>query len=353
MSNYLNNLDAYTFFPISLYLASDETVQSYTINYHSNVVVHEAKYLIRYVSDSPITYADNYTITYTSLHGDSVQNYRIRYFSGREVKEVSDRYYIRYNSIYTNVFYSTYSLRYSTTGASTEAQRVRYKIKYTSDKAGNYTQTYKIRYSTSTFYDNFSKYTIKYNSTGAEEILLRAVLLRDNSSTDALIEIRGIFDKSIEEYLFVISNMPKYQTLEYRVGEDLPYIKYLPSDISGEQDIFDNDGVTSYTVRGYLLLSDVEDLNGLSVDVYDVNNDYKKINRSKTYFFGLESTDYIESLISLDERIYYFINRSSEYYNVKYLNYISASITPTFRFGIDCCFSRKINKTNYSYCSPF
>lgn len=352
-SNYLINLTKYDSLTFDFLVKSNESKQSYSISYHSNVEFHEQQYQLRYTSYFPSPFTAQYSIYYTSIYGDALQTYRIRYLTGREPKEIIDRYYIRYMSLYTSTSYATYSIRYITTGASTEPQRIRYKIKYTSEKAGNFTQTYKIKYSTSTFYEHFSKYTIKYNSTGAEEILLRSVLLRNNSSTDALIEIRGIFDKSIEEYLFVISNMPKYQTLEYRVGEELPYLTYLPASSAGEQDIFDNDGVTSYTVRGYLLLSDVEDLNGLSVDVYDVNNDYKKINRSKTYFFGLEPTDYIESLISLDERIYYFINRSSEYYNVKYLNYISASITPTFRFGIDCCFSRKINKTNYSYCSPF
>ena len=132
------------------------------------------------------------------------------------------------------------------------------------------------------------------------------------------------------------------------------YIRILNKDGKfQEQDIFDMDGSTSYDVRGYLLLKDVEDLNGISIDVYDREDDYRKINKSKTYFFGLEQTDYIETLLSINSNTYYFINRSSDYYNAKYLNYVSTNITPTFRFGIDCCFSRKINKTNYSYCSPF
>lgn len=351
--SYLNGLTGYESLSITLSVKSSESIQLYKIKYLSNVVENVDKYSISYTSYNTSLFTDRYSIYYSSIFGDAVQTYRLRYLSGRELKEVVDRFYIRYTSAYTNIVYSTYSIRYTTTGASTEPQRVRYKIKYTSNRAGNFTQTYKVRYTTSTFYDNFSKYTIKYNSTGAEEILLRSVLLRNESTTDAMFEIRGIFDKNIEEYLFVMSNMPKYQTVEYRVGDSLPYITYIPTEGAVEQDIFDNDGVESYTVRGYLILSDVEDLNGVSIDVYDVNNDYKKINRSKTYFFGLESTDYIETLLSLEDKIYYFINRSSNYYNVKYLNYVSASITPTFRFGIDCCFSRKINKTNYSYCSPF
>lgn len=351
--NYLKNILNYESLTFTLATESNEHIQSYTVRYLSNIVEYSDTYRIKYTSYYLTSFTDTYSISYTSIFGDAIQTYRIRYLTGRDPKEVVDRFYIRYTSAYTSTSYATYSIRYITTGASTEPQRVRYRIKYTSETAGNFTQTYKVRYTTSTFYDNFAKYTIKYSSTGAEEILLRAILLRNESTTDAMFEIRGIFDKSIEEYMFVISNMPKYQTVEYRVGENLPYLTYVSPEDAAEQDLFDNDGADSYTVRGYLILSDVEDLNGLSIDVYDVNNDYKKINRSKTYFFGLESTDYIETLVSLEERIYYFINRSSNYYNVKYLNYVSASITPTFRFGIDCCFSRKINKTNYSYCSPF
>lgn len=353
MAYQFKNIADYEIGIVNFAVADTTVLKQYKIVYASNVETYSDTYRIAYISTNTSEMTDTYGIYYSSIFGDSAQTYRIRYFSGREPASIVDRYYVRYSSTYTDSLYTTYSLRYTTTGASTEPQRVRYKIKYTSQTAGDHTQTYKIRFSTSTFYDNYAKYTIKFGSTGAEEILLRAVLLRDNDRTDAMFEIRGILDKSLEDYLFVISNMPKYQTLEYKVGESLPYLDYITPDEVAELDIFDNDGITSYTVKGYILLKDVEDLNGLSIDVYDYNNDYKKINRSKTYFFGLESTDYIESLISLKGSIYYFINRSSNYYNVKYLNYISASITPTFRFGIDCCFSRKINKTNYSYCSPF
>lgn len=353
MGYQFKNLASYKIGVVDFSVADTTVLQQYTISYVTNVENYTNTYRISYVSTNTSEFTDTYGIYYSSIFGDSSQIYRIRYFSGREPADFVDRYYVRYSSTYTDSRYTTYSIRYTTTGASTEPQRVRYKIKYTSQTAGSYTQSYKIRYSTSTFYDNYSKYTIKFGSTGAEEVLLRAVLLRNNNTTDAMFEIRGIFDKSLEDYLFVISNMPKYQTLEYRIGEELPYVTFLTPSETSELDIFDNDGVTSYTTRGYILLKDVEDLNGLSIDVYDVNEDYRKINRSKTYFFGLESTDYIETLISLKDNVYYFINRSSDYYNVKYLNYISASITPTFRFGIDCCFSRKINKTNYSYCSPF
>lgn len=353
MAYQFKNIADYSIGIVNFSVADTTVLQQYKIVYASNVETYSDVYRIAYVSTNTSELIYTYGIYYSSIFGDSKQTYRIRYFSGREPSNVVDRYYVRYISNYTDSWYTTYSLSYTTTGASTEPQRVRYKIKYTSQTAGSHTQSYKIRFTTSTFYDNYSKYTIKFGSTGAEEILLRAVLLRNNKTTDALFEIRGIIDKSLEDYLFVISNMPKYQTLEYKVGESLPYLTYLTPEELSESDIFDNDGVTSYTVRGYILLKDVEDLNGLSIDVYDYNNDYKKINRSKTYFFGLESTDYIESLISLKGSVYYFVNRSSNYYNVKYLNYISTSITPTFRFGIDCCFSRKINKTNYSYCSPF
>ena len=147
--------------------------------------------------------------------------------------------------------------------------------------------------------------------------------------------------------------MPKYQTVEYVIGDELPYITYYTAEDLVEMDLFDMVEGEAYDVRGYPLLKDIEDLNGLSLDIFDIASDYTKINRSKTYFFGLEATDYMETLLSLKGTTYYYINRSSANYNAKYLNYVSSAITPSFRFGSDCCFSRKINKTNYSYCSPF
>ena len=351
--NYLLGLLKYDIAPITYSVNTKELVKTYSIVYRSNLVPSVDRYYIKYTSFKLIPIADKYTIAYTSVYGDSVQRYKIKYFSGRELNNSLDRYYLRYSTTYTTNLYDIYNIRYTTTGASSEAQRQRYRIKYSSESVTNVVNTYTIKYSTSTFYDNYAKYNIRYTSTGAEELLLRAALLRNDENTDAIIEIRDIIDRSLEEYLFVISNMPKYQTLEFRIGENLPYITYIPaSDVPGF-DAFEDDGVTSYEVRGYLLIKNIEDLNGISVDIYDIERDFKKINRSKTYFFGLEQTDYIETLVSLKGTVYYFLNRSSNYYNVAYLNYTSASITPTFRFGIDCCFSRKINKTNYSYCSPF
>lgn len=331
----------------------DEIVQRYEIKYTSNTTEMTDVYKVSYTSYQTISVVDKYSINYSSIYGDSAQQYRIRYFSNRNPQEVVDRYYVRYTASSPVNMYNLYSLRYTSVGASTEAQRVRYKMRYTSDSAGDFLQTYKIKYTTSTFYNNVKKYTISYSSTGAEEILTRALLLRNLETTDALFELRGVLDKPLDSYLFVFSNMPKYQTVEYVIGDSLPYIAYYTYEDLAETDLFDLVEGEAYHVKGYLLLKGIEDLNGLSLDVFDITADYTKINRSKTYFFGLESTDYLETFISLPGITYYYINRSSANYNAKYLNYVSAAITPSFRFGSDCCFSRKINKTNYSYCSPF
>jgi hypothetical protein len=351
--NYLPDLANSDNLLISFSVKSNVVIQTYSISYITNLEPAVDTYTVSYDSYNTLEIVDVYTVNYTSIFGDLLQTYRLRYTSNREPKDIAERYYVRYTSSFTLDSYSFYSIRYTSTSATTESARVRYKIKYTSESAADSKQTYRIRYTASTFYDNFSKYTIKYATTGAEELLIRAVLLRDSKKTDALFEIKGVIDKPLDSYLFVVSNMPKYQTVEYVIGEELPYLRFIESATLVEQDIFDMDGSTSYDVRGYLLLKDVEDLNGISIDVYDREDDYRKINKSKTYFFGLEQTDYIETLLSINSNTYYFINRSSDYYNDKYLNYVSTNITPTFRFGIDCCFSRKINKTNYSYCSPF
>ena len=335
------------------YSVTDLTeTQRYTIKYTSNIEEKTSLYRVQYTTHYNVEYNDTYSIQYTSIFGDATQSYRIRYFSGRELSNTTDRFYVRYTSNFTETTTNIYSIRYKTTSAATNTARVRYRLKYTSNSALDSSVTYKIKYTTSTFYDNTKRYTVNYTTTGAEEILVRAVLLRNVNTTDALFELRGVMDKPLDSYLFVLSNMPKYQTVEFKTGESLPYLQVLKaSDVSA--DIFDLDGTTSYTVRGYILLKDVEDLNGISLDLYDIEAGYKKVNKAKTYFFGVSPTDYLDTLTSLSGTTYYYINKTSDLYVVQNLNYCSAVATPTFRFGIDCCFSRKINKTNYSYCSPF
>jgi hypothetical protein len=308
----------------------NETVTQYKIVYATGVEPYTESYRISYTSYNTVAMTTEYRIAYTSLFGDAVQGYRIRYTSGRDPGEYVDRYYVRYSAIYTDNAYSIYSIRYTTTGTVTNAERFRYQIKYTSESLGEYTKTFKLKYTLQKFYDNSTKYTIRYGSVGAEELLTRAVLIRNNNRTDALFEIKGITDRSLDNFLFVLSNMPKYQTVEFKVGDDLPYLEYIETADLSSLYIFDEEDLNGYDVRGYILLRDIEDLNGLSLDIYDADNDYKKINRSKTYFFKIEASDYISTLLSVAGTQYYFINRSSDYYNALYLNYVSAQTSPTF-----------------------
>lgn len=343
------NFDSISF----TYSLKDSTeIQRYTIKYSSNLEEKTSSYTVRYVTNYPLWYTDLYNIRYSSIYGDAKQIYRVRYISGRSLSDITERHYVRYTSNFSETNTKTYSIRYSTTGSRVDTHRVRYRLKYTSASALDMAVTYRIKYSSSSFYDNQKKYTINYTTTGAEEILVRALLLRNNETTDAVFELRSVADKSLDSYLYVLSNMPKYQTVEYGIGESLPYLQFLnPGDVPS--DLFDLDGSDTYKVKGYLVLKDIEDLNGLSLDIYDIEEGYKKINKSKTYFFGVSSEDYLETLLSLGGQTYYYINKTSDLYVTQNLNYCSAITTPTFRFGIDCCFSRKINKTNYSYCSPF
>lgn len=328
-------------------------VQKYTVTYASNLEEGFSQYYVNYTSNYLTEEVSSYLIAYDSIYGDVVQSYRIRYHSGRDLTDSTSRYYVRYLSSFTNDNLLMYKIRFTTTGTSSNNHRIRYKVRYDSNSALETKTTYKVKYSTSTFYENSTKYTMKYTTTGAESILVDAILLRHDDSTDALFQIRSVKDEILDPYLFVLSNMPKYQTVEFRVGESLPYIQYLTYEQVSELDMFDLDGSTAYTVKGYLLIKDVEDLNGLSLDLYNVEDNYRKVNKAKTYFFGVSPDDYQETFLSLNGTTYYYLNKTSNDYNVKNLNYVGTSVTPTFRFGIDCCFSRKINKTNYSYCSPF
>lgn len=330
----------------------EDTTQTYRVKYTSGLSDFTSRYKLQYTSYNVYEVNDTYKLTYTSIFGDVLQQYRVRYFSGRDTREFVDRFYVRYTSSFTAITAQQYKIRFNTTGSETSAHRARYKVKYTSDSPRNHNTTYRLKYTLSSFYNNAVEYKIKYTTTGAESLLVRSALIRNDSTTDAVFEIRGIEDIPMDSYLYVLSNMPKYQTVEYTIGENLPYVQFInPSELTA--DVFDLDGITSYEVKGYILLRNVEDLNGVSLDIYDIEGGYTKVNKSKTYFFGLTPNDYIDTLLSVKGSTYYQVNRASDVYSPEYLNYVATSVTPTFRFGIDCCFSRKINKTNYSYCSPF
>ena len=285
-----------------------EQTSRYTIQYHSGVSDRITQYTIKYVITSPENSVNQYKIRSTYKYDDTITSYVIRYTTGREVQNYTDYYRIGFTTLNTKDFsnnykiryesevvkvdkvdrylikYSTdnlvdnnvrYSIKYTTTGLESEQHRRRYTIKYTSQNLGEYVKTFKIKYSTSVFYEDSSTYRIRYTSEASEEILVRAALLkrRNENVYDALFEIKGIENYALDNYLTVLSNMPKYQLVEFLPTYELPYVVYYSSTELAQNDIFIPYDLESYSDIGYILLKDVNIYNPISIDLYNIERD--------------------------------------------------------------------------------
>lgn len=361
---------------------------TYKIAYSSGITDFSPRYTLKYYSYQLSEYTLKVPFKNTYIYADSVQLYYIKYSSGREVADYSSPYRIKYitdnpvnaKQVYRVLFdsevrltdivqvckvlytswglndaFSEYNIRYLSVGVGDLEHRKRWSIKYNSQSLGDFATTYKIKYTASVFYDNAIRYLVRYNSQGAEKILTRVALVeRDDGKFDAILQIRGTLDYSIDSYFFVLSNMPKYQHVEYTIGDVLPYVDHVAYyEVS---DIFGTENNGRYEVKGYLVLKDIDPHNSVSIDVYD-NTEYKRANRAKSYFFRLDQTAWESVNIEFKDRVIKKINYASDNYEYNYLNFISTEITPVFNPGDNCCFSRKIlppGSPNISGgCSPF
>lgn len=388
--------------PIFHYFRNNKSLK---INYQANLQQSVDKYTIKYTSGIQDFYT-NYKVTYTSVmpseivlgftaintyeYDDKVLEYRVYYTSGVEILDRVDRYRVRYVSdnptsykvpyrvlynsevvptdistlfkvSYTSEFLSntvnTYTIRYNSVGIESVENRTRWSVKYTSQSLGDYSTQYKIKYTTSIFYDNSSMYVVKYTSEGAEEVLTRVALLKkEDDSMDALFEIKGSFDKQMDSYLYVFSNLPKYQLLEFKIGDVLPYIIDIPSYELAGKDIFPTEISTQYSVKGYLLVKNIDPTNPISLDLYNYETS-EKINKSKSYLFDLNNVSFEDKLTTIIGTEYKKKNLKANGYEYGNLNFVFTEVTPIFSPGDSCCFSRKIlppGSPNISgACSPF
>lgn len=376
------------FFKVNTEVSSETNKIVYNIRYETNLVDYKTSYKVRYITEHLVTSGDQYTIRNTYEYSDKITKYIVKYASGREVvdysrsyriKYISDNpvnvrqiyrvlfdsevrltdivqvYKVRYTSWGLNDAFSEYNIRYLSVGVGDSEHRKRWSIKYNSQSLGDFATTYKIKYTASVFYDNAIRYLVRYNSQGAEKILTRAALVeRDDGKFDAILQIRGTLDYSIDSYFFVLANMPKYQHVEYTIGDVLPYVDHVA--YYEVNDIFGTENNGRYEVKGYLVLKDIDPRNSVSIDVYD-NTEYKRANRAKSYFFRLDQIAWESVNIEFKDRIIKKINYASDNYEYNYLNFVSTEITPVFNPGDNCCFSRKIlppGSPNISGgCSPF
>ena len=370
-----------------------EVISSYTIKYHSGASDRAVQYTIKYDITAPTNFVNQYKIRSIYKYDDTITSYVIRYTTGREVQNYTDYYRIRFTTLNTKDFsnnykiryesevvkvdkvdrylikYSTdnlvdnnvrYSIKYTTTGLESEQHRRRYTIKYTSQNLGEYVQTFKIKYSTSVFYEDSSTYRIRYSSEASEETIVRAALIKRKNEDvyDALFEVKGIINSALDAYLTVLTNMPKYQLVEFLPSDKLPYITYYSSSELDGNDVFIPSDLESYGNLGYILLKDVNIYNPISLDLYSIERDYEKVNKAKSYFFDLKATDaFIPTSQVIGVTEYELSNTNAYYYNYNNLNFTSVYVEPRFNIANNCCFSQKILPPGQSggggACSPF
>jgi len=338
----------------NLGLVVKDGVQTYNISYTSGLEELENTYLIWYDSHYLANFENTYTLAYTSLYGDVVNSYRIRYYSGVELNERLSRYSVKYTSVFTNFYTNNYTIRYSTLSPTESSFRRIYKLKYSSDGSRENSTQYTLRYSLEFFKDRSLTYKIKYNSHTPFSYNIDAVLVRNNRSTSVLFCIRGSVEE-LSNNLFVFSNLPRYQLVSMDAYENKTNIFWLEAEDIKPYNLFleNSDQRGALPPVAYVLVKDIDEVNNISLDVYNKES-LEKINKSKSFFFDLDSNSFIINPVTLADTNFTYVNYTSEYYNYSYLNFVERSLTPLFRLGDSCCFNTKINSTTTGgMCSPF
>ena len=328
---------------------NEKVEEGVTIYYHKFTVTSTYKY-----EDDKLAYGVIYSINYVK---EEYKAYLVAYdigkIPGTEIKE----YAVKYISRQLKPKIIPYTLRYSSTATKTENHKQRYTVSYNNNYVKDKSIKYTVKYTTSYFYENSIKYTVLYNSISADIIKNKVVLLKQKNEEiyDALFQIVGI-NTNIDDYLIVMNNMPKYQLVEYVTGNNLEYVRYF-----SEQDL---EGLLlfptvsgTYNILGYILLKDVNINNPIGLDLYNIENDYEKMNTAKSYFFNIEEPSSFQPInIELENTEYEKYNSFSYHYSYDYLNFVTVSVTPIFNLGNNCCFSKEIGQPNQSggggVCSP-
>lgn len=325
----------------------------YSILYTSGVEEFKSEYTIKYNTTSLVEESVRYTILYDSIYGDSINNYRIKYTSGRDLIEYSSRYFFRYASQNTVLATTIYSIMYSSVSPDTTGFRSVYKFKYKTDGAKTNKYEYNLKYGVEFFKELTSSYVFKYTSETPYPYIIRSVVLRNSKRDSVLFYIQGAKDYS-ESSFYVASNLPRYQAVMNVLGESSTNLdvidssEVLPYNLFGES--FESESI--YFPVCYMLLSGVDILNNISLDIYNVETSDKS-NSNKSFIFDIDRSAFIATDITLNNDIFTAINYESTYYNYDYLNFTSSSITPIFKSSSNCCFNNRINDTSSTACSPF
>lgn len=339
--------------------ALEITDQNYNFNFGSNIGTYGQSYSLKYTSINTSLITTPYTINFTSTTKDTIQGYSIKFVANVVPTTNTQTYKLTYNSLYGVTTNLTYNLAFTSEGLTTQNNRTIYRLRYSSEPISVVSTTYKMKYLSQTTDLNSTNYTLAFNSYSIPSVRLIPVLLRNTENkSDIVFGIYATSEIDFADTLMVLSNMPKYQLVEYKTSVTLPYVIYYP-----KEDIYDLglelDGRSIaeplYYCQGYIVLKDVNEDNPVSMDMYSISNGYIQLNTKRSFFFDLSSTAFEDlSGVAIDSDDYLSKNQISDYFNSDYLNYAVTELTPMFKLSDSCCFSQVIApSSSRTVCSPF
>lgn len=349
----LKNLDSFSGSFIEASISQNDASVLYSIRYLSNLEEIVQDYSVYYSTNYTDGEVKEYRIVYDSIYGETFVKYSIRFYSSVEIIETTSRYQVLYTSVYGSYIYTNYILRYTSVGPSSQSYRGIYRLVYDTTGSKEETLRYRIKYTKEYFKDRSENYKIKYTSVTPFTFETSCVLLRSPTRTSALFCLKGN-KVNLQDSLFVFSNLPRYQLVQMDYLEEKVNISWLTdTEYMRAYNLFNEDSSSSLDPALYLLIRDVEDINNISLDVYNKET-LERISIAKSYFFNLNNNSFIMNLITADSELYHHVNYDNSYYNYNYLNFAEKSLTPNFKLGDNCCFNVKINSKNSGgLCSPF
>ena len=363
---------------------------SYTASYVVGISGKALPYRATYKTNNLTSFVFRYTNTYQHFYDDTSLFYSVKYVVNREVASKSvtasfryvttapDLYVLNYRLAYTyqktpnqrvlsfNFKYTTtvyvpktlpYSFSYKSRGSSLDTIRMRHNLKYETSNVSSYVFPYKLRYNVSSFSVFSNPYNLSYSTVAPNKVINDSVLLKtDTGRYDLLVRLRGTLDKQADNYFYVMTNLPKYQLLEFTVDDELPYITRLDTTSDLSTTLFNPNEYEGYMGLCDFLIKGINPNTPTSLDVYTLP-DYIKANTAKSYFFSTKEGSELPFSYVFNGDTYISKNTNAFDFQYEYLNFVSTQVIPTFSLGDSCCFSQKILPPNSNItgggCSPF
>lgn len=346
----------FNYLKIKFSLKSKEHSKQYEIHYGRTTTESSTDWDIFYRVQPIVSNNIQYSVSYTRYEGELNKNYDIRYVRGRPLIEKSKRFKIKYTVKGLEDNNKEYLIGYNRYEPQPiKDRKLFFDVFYNVTGLEEYNTDYLIRYTTEPLTITNKDYTISYTRSEPQPLLSSPLLLRrEDGEVDLVFRITKQSDLSVNDILFVFSNLPRFELveideLENKTNPHISLYKHGSTEYNTFETLFNSTGQSLV----YVLIKNVEENNAVSLDLYNKLDGYKKLNEQDSYFFTLTADSFIDNNFSISNTNYVATNNVHSEYKYEYLNFVQVTATPMFRIAADCCFSRKVLKQTYTYCSPF